>query len=539
MSILEDKLVILKSKLKSLKARRAPWEDNWQNVSNYVNPNRGDFSATISKGGSRTRLIYDGTAPWALDQFASGLSGFLTSATERWFDLKTADPELMTNPAVRSWLEESTNIMYDSVFNSADTDFTSQNHELYLDLGSFGTAVMLIEDPPGAPQKFRTFHLNNCYLAENARGMVDTLYRRYTQTGRQLLDLYSDKLTTAIKDKITKNPYADYEVWHIVEPNDRFLKDSILAINKPWSSIFVMFEPSGIILEESGFDEFPYVVPRWKRTAEEWYGRSPAMNAMPDIMMLNSMMKTVIKAAQLGTAPPMQGPDDGFMAPLRLGPFGMNYYRAGSTDRIEPIKFNPRADIGLDLVRDRTEKVLKNFFVDLTRAAQSNVEKTRAEVLIEQEDKMRNIAPMAGRLEVEHLTRTIRRTFNIQLRRGTIAPPPVALTSGLSIIYSSPVKRAQKATQLASVSRWLETVIPLLDIKPELIDFFDGDEYLKWSHGLLDAPEKVLRSNIDVEQLRADRAEQQQSQQQQEQLNTASQTGVNAAKASELLSRGQ
>ena len=40
-------------------------------------------------------------------------------------------------------------------------------------------------------------------------------------------------------------------------------------------------EKSGTLLRESGFKEFPYVVPRYlKSSSNEVYGRSPAMNAL-------------------------------------------------------------------------------------------------------------------------------------------------------------------------------------------------------------------------------------------------------------------
>jgi len=534
----QNRVKILRSKLKSLQARRMPWEQNWQNIVNYVAPDRGDFSSITRKGRITTRLVYDGTAPWANEQFASGLISFLTSPTERWFSLETLDPNDMKSRRMRQHLEDTTNVLYDGVFNAPRSDFNSQNHELFMDLGAFGTSPMLIEDPPGDVLKYRTFSLNNCWIAENDRGRVDTLYRRFNMTGRHLINNYKEKLSPQFIKNIEKDPYKEFEIFHFTEPNDRFLQESPLAINKPWSSIFVLFEQEeNRILEESGFDEFPYVVPRWKRSPEEWYGRSPAMNALPDIMMINEVMKTTIKAAQLQVAPPLQVPDEGFLGPLRFSQWGVNFYRAGSQDRIEKLPVEARADIGLDFIQNRIEQILRTFFVDLTRMTPSKVEKTRAEVLIQQEDKMRNISPMTGRLQLEYLTPLIQRTYNIQLRRGNIESPPTGLDVPIRIKYISPVQRAQKSSQINNVTRWMETFIPLLDIKPETGDRFNTDEYVKWSHDLLDAPEKILFSDEEVQQIRESRNKQQQLAQINDQANLASQTGVNAAKAQNLLNQ--
>ena len=66
---------------------------------------------------------------------------------------------------------------------------------------------------------------------------------------------------------------------------------------KNYKSCYVLVEEKAL-LEEGGFDEFPYMVPRWQKVAGEIYGRSPSMTCLPDIKMVNQMMKTVIKAAQ-------------------------------------------------------------------------------------------------------------------------------------------------------------------------------------------------------------------------------------------------
>ena len=79
----------------------------------------------------------------------------------------------------KSLFDEVTTILYERVFNLPISNFNSQAHELYLDLGSFGTGVMMVQDLPGQAITFRTFHLADCYIQENDKGFVDTLYRKY------------------------------------------------------------------------------------------------------------------------------------------------------------------------------------------------------------------------------------------------------------------------------------------------------------------------------------------------------------------------
>ena len=522
----------------SLKSGRLLWEPNWQVIGEHVHPDRGDFTTFTVSGQARTNKIFDITAPWSLDVFAAGLESIFTSSAERWFEIEPVDKSLLKkNRRLRIWAEETTQVLYERVFNTPATNFQPQAHELYLDIGAFGTSPMLIDDIPGEPIRFKTYHLGNCWIAENHLGVVDTLYRRFYKTGRQLLNQYKKKLTRSVIENITKKPYDNYECIHIVEPNDVFQKDSELSVKKKFSSIFLLMSPEKIILEESGYDEFPYVVPRWKKSAEEVYGRSVAMGAKPAILMANEMMKTYIRGEQNRVAPPLQVPDDGFLMPIRLKQFGLNFYRSGTNDRIEPLQFGNGSSDDRFLVKAQ-EQIMRSFFVDLfdeinQEPRKSHTEQTRAEFLGRENKKTRRIGPMSGRMQVEFLTPMIQRVYNIARKRGMIDPPPTDV--GMKIRYISQANRAQRQVKLQNALQWMETFVPLLELKPEAGDRFNADEYVKWSHDLLDAPEGLLHTDEDVQQTRDQRAQQQQAQQQLEGGQAASEIGVNAARATDLL----
>ena len=55
-----------------------------------------------------------------------------------------------------------------------------------------------------------------------------------------------------------------------------------LARGKPIASVYYHAD-SKHLLSESGFDDFPFMVPRFVKDSVSTYGRSPAMNALPDV----------------------------------------------------------------------------------------------------------------------------------------------------------------------------------------------------------------------------------------------------------------
>jgi len=336
---------------------------------------------------------------------------------------------------------------------------------------------------------------------------------------------------------VMKDPHKEFTCIHAVEPRDGFNPNSKLARDMPWMSAYIL-EEEKIILDISGFNEFPFMAPRWTKTAGEVYGRSPAMTSLPDIKMVNEMSKTVIKAAQKATDPPLMVPDDGFMLPLRTIPGGLNYYRAGTQDVVKPLMDGVRPDIGLDFIESRRQHILKTFHVDWMQMREGPA-MTATEVLQRQEERMRLMGPMVGRLQFELLGPMIDRVFAIMNRRKMLPTAPQELQGKtLRIDYVSPVARAQKTQQLFSFTRLIETMTPLAQIKPDIFDNLNADGTVRWAHKLLDAPSETLHSEEEVAKSRQARAQQQQESADLVKGQTLAATAKDAASAAATMPEG-
>ena len=124
-----------------------------------------------------------------------------------------------------------------------------------------------------------------------------------------------------------KNPFDDVELVHIVRPRSIFNPKKLDKQNMPFQSVYMEYE-TGHIISIGGFRELPYVVPRYLKASNEIYGRSPAMNSLPDVKVLNKMVEVSLKAAQKQVDPPLLVPDDAMILPIRTAPSSINYYRA-------------------------------------------------------------------------------------------------------------------------------------------------------------------------------------------------------------------
>ena len=261
-----------------------------------------------------------------------------------------------------------------------------------------------------------------------------------------------------------------------------------------------------MIISEGGFEELPYVVPRFLKATGETMGRSPAMTALPDVKMLNLMSKTIIQAAQKQIDPPLLVPDDGFLLPIRTQPGGLNFFRSGTRETITPLNTGANIPIGLNMEEQRRAAIRQAFYVDQILTAGSP-QMTATEVIQRQEERMRVIGPVLGRLMNELLRPLIDRVFALMLRNDMLAPAPTVLQGlDIDIEYVSPLARAQKSSSLNNTMRALEILLPLAQSLP-VGDHIDPDGLVRHVTDALGVPKNTLRTQREVNEARQQRAQ--------------------------------
>ena len=524
----------LKDNLSRLMEKRSNWESHWQEVADYMLPRKAEITKQRAAGDKRNISIFDATPIHALELLAASLHGMLTSSANRWFSLRFKETELNDSDEAKEWLEDATQRMYDVI---AKSNFQQEIFECYHDLIAFGTACLMIEEDDEDTLNFSARHIKEIYIQENKKGYVDTIYRKFKMPAQAVLDKFGmENVSKEVLNSAKKNPFDDLTIIHVVRPRLEFDPKKKDKKNMPFQSIYYE-ESTGHIIMIGGFKENPYVIPRYLKASTEIYGRSPGMNALPDVKVLNKMVENSLKAAAKQIDPPLLIPDDGMLAPIRMAPGSINYYRAGSRDRIEPLNINANTSITLNSENQRREAILKMFHVDQLVITE-NRNMTATEVLQRQEEKMRILGPVLGRLQSELLSPMIIRIFNIMLRNNLFQMAPAILRSQeLNIEYVSPIALAQKSSELQSIMRGLEIFGSMAQAMP-VMDYIDENGLIKQLINILGLPAKMIKSDAEVQQIREERAQQQQMQMEMQQQLNESQVAKNAAPLAKVVQNG-
>lgn len=526
----------VESRLIGMRVTRYSWWTHWRELADYFLPRRYKWLVTpnqMARGAPINQHILDSTGVFAARNLAAGLMSGKSSPTQKWLKLRIGNTDsTQTNP-VSLWLAQVEAILY-RIFH--ESNFYNSIAQFYYDLVIFGTAVLLI---------YEDFeNVINCYNPCAGEYYVDidgtyrptVLYREFTMTIGAVVDEFGyDNCSKAVQALYTKEGGSSMSreiiVAHAIEPNT---DDRDFGIPKRFRFREAYWEwggstsPQGgsayppAFLRIRGFHEQPHITVRWDLVSNDPYGRSPAMDGLPDQKQLQLESRRKAQAIDKMVNPPLIADARLKNQPASILPGGMTYVDGLMTAQkpamgsIYDTKF-PIGEITEDLgeVKARLGKV---FFNDLFQTAsqfetRSNI--TAVEWDMRKSESMVMLGPVIERIDNEGLAVAVERVFAIAARAGILPPaPPEIQGRNIKIEFVSMLARAQAATEAASIERLLGFAGNLVGVKPEIMDNIDADFALDKMSDLLGNDPRMIRSPDQLAAIRADRQRQQQAQQQ-------------------------
>jgi hypothetical protein len=489
-------------------------EEHWQLIERFVCPGRGKFFQDEKSEHEltwRRRELYDSTAPMAAQSLAASIHGSLTSPATKWFRLRFRSDELNNMREAKEWLEECE----DRVFMALqDSNFNIEAAEAYMDLVCFGTTVLVEETNDEAEWKgveFQTIHIRGCYFDMDWNRDVRNLFREMEMTAGQIVSKFGDDAPERIRNAYEAASEVDRKytvLFCIFRREDKKNADTTKPLsvdNRPYGWRYVMADDATPIGSEGGYYEMPAFVARWRMMSGSAWGFSPAMLALPDILTLNEMVNLILRSAEKVLDPATITTQRGVMGDLDLEPAGVTVVQ--SMDDIKPYESGARFDVS-ELQKDNLQQSIRQVFhVDQLELKESPA-MTATEVNVRYELMQRLLGPTLGRLQNDFLDPLVSRTFYILLRAGQLPELPNELRGEggeMDIEYTGPLARSQKMVEAESMQRWIGGLIPLAQVKPEILDIPDFDAYARELAEVYGVPAKNLKSDSDVDKVRKGR----------------------------------
>src|SRR5438105_2595580 len=309
--------------LGAMKTIRQPHERVWKDAFSYTYPIRGNGfdGTTINAVEALMRAaasLVDPTSTEAARDLSANIMGGMTPANSLWFDYKIDG----IDQEGKTWLSSTSRVLWENIHAS---NFDSEGFESVLDGVIAGWSVLYVDDDKEKGGfSFEGWPISTCYIAKSKpTGPVDIIIHEYILNVEQTVNEFGiDNVSEKVKGQYTSGQMQEsVNLMHYIYPRKDGDANGMYAKSLPFASCH--YESQAMkLLQESGYHEFPCIVPRWMKIPGCEYATGPIIDALPAIKRLNELCRMELSAADLAVAGMWIGVDDGILNPrtVKVGP---------------------------------------------------------------------------------------------------------------------------------------------------------------------------------------------------------------------------
>jgi hypothetical protein len=505
--------------------QRFNFEVQWEESASLVWPeyrNSFSFGHVRSPGVKYTQYQVDSTAAIKAWRFMAIADALVTPSTMLWSQFRSSDPELMKVREAKIYYEQLTKCIWAERYR-ATANFQTQQQTNWQALAVFGNQGMLIEEYDARPERpdkglrYIGTAPGEIYILQNHQGRVDGFIRHFRWTARQAYQKWGMKIPPALAAAAEKNDvYTLFDFLQFVIPRTDYDPMMIFSNQgKPWSSTYLSVVGYSI-LEEGGYYSFPLAHGRYMQAVEEWYGRGPAQQVLPELKTKNAEKETFLKQGKLAGDPTYLLPEDGlFDFKAESGSYN---YGAMSEDGKPLVATLPTGNIQItkELMQDSDAIIDSAFLTDLFPMLfkKDNQQRSAREVIEVANQMGIFLAPTLGRQYGEFLHAEAMRVHNVLKVMRKLPPMPDVVKeakAGTFCRFTSPLARALEGQGIAGYMRSVEMTAQIANSSQDqsVWDMYDFDTAIPEMAEDQYAPARWFASPKMIGQKRQSRAKQQ------------------------------
>jgi hypothetical protein len=426
--------------------------------------------------------MFDGTAADGVEQLAASLLAHLTPPWSRWLGLRPGhDVPADCAGSVAEQLDRCAERIQGHFDRS---NFAVEIHQCFLDLATVGTATLLFRESAAAASsafRFAAVPASEIFVEGDEDGGLRRVYRTTAMWPHQIRETFPEAvLPSSVSER---------------EAGGRKLSVIETVAHGPEGYVFsaLLGEPEGGdgLLASGRFDQSPFIVFRWLKSAGDVYGRSPVMTALPDIKTANKVVEMILKNAAIAMEGIWLVDDDNVFnsANLKLAP-GAIIPRSQGGAGLTPLQAPGRFDVSQLVLADLRAHIRHTLLVDRLAPLEGRP-MTATEVAERSSETARLLGAVYGRLQNELLTPLLMRAIAILRRRGEI--PDIAVDGRtVELQWRSPLARAQARDDVRNTTVWLDQVPRLGPLAQDVIDTRAAARWLARSLGV---PGEIVRDD--------------------------------------------
>lgn len=545
-----DKVSCALERGKQLKKKREPWNPLYQLLGEYIHTRRQNFQGEQTPGEFLTKEIFDSTAPKANKTMASSLVGLLWPSSSKRFEFQPPR-QLPKSIEVKKYYEQITQVVRDILDNPKGGLLTALD-EYMIDQGAFGSSGVEATEHEKLCAVYRSWSIKEMYFDEGRNGEVDTIYLFLKFPVQRMVKEYGIEACSEKVQKLFNDGQYDEEIEILIAIEPRYMRDPMKLnnLNMPFQSLHIE-TASSKLLREKGYEELPIKVGRFTKLTGEVQGRSPGMDALPDVLEANIIWEATTVAIEKNLAPPLGVLDDGRLGGEEIDTSAnainvFNYSgRAGESNPVFPLFTVGEIKQTMQLLERLAETISDHFYVDRLLDFNNESQMTLGEAQMRNRIRFATLNSIFARQIQEVFSPLIERTFNLAFKQGRLGvikdslehqaayllgEDPIVIPNEVArlmlkgadvykIQYFTPAMRIMQAEEAEGIMRsWEFAGVVAKMGATEALDCLDGDISVERFTAISGAPSEILRSKEAREVIRTERDEELQKQAEMQQM---------------------
>lgn len=517
-----DPIKVVSRRFDEMKGHKLHREGEFQLIADHFVP-RKDFSIAQQRGQLRRRRLTSSVPAVSLRNAAAMLVSYLIDPTQPFItpnaegDLVAAGRTTRLGARSTDFLDGMSWGIHSRMMRPA-SGFLTSAARMAIELYAFGTGIQWIGHKRGFGPIYLSRPLRSSWIATDGDGAVDTCYYEFTRPLWRVMNRFPDaRYVDKWVDLMSKDGGEDTPITllHAVEPRRGGEKGGE-ASRKPVAEKYLCLDPK-IVLEDRGYDSFPFAVPRLEVEDGSDYGTGRCWYALPDAMGLSVLQQGIENGVDLKVMPPVMMPKRMFGKPLDRRPGATNLYDSaglGFMSAKEALQtLDVAGDVGVGLAyHDRLiQNVEAAMLVDWMRLRDSG--NVTAEEIIERRNlRVGIMSALVPGIDRDWMGVAADRTAEIMMAEGDLGAVPDELAGKrVDWDYAGPLARAQMQRQAEAFDRMFARAMSAKELDPSapyVLNIREGLRACAEAEGL---PIGTLRPRDDVDALVAEEAERQEA----------------------------
>ena len=486
-----------------LRTQRKTIEQTYEDIERYIAPGRGEFYRPMHSEHEQTHEQdhFDSTAVDAATSLKSYIHGMLVSPVNRWYDLRFYDERYNEDQAAIDWLQEVQELTFGEI---TESNFQIASAEFLYDMITFGDGFAAEEanDPMVNPEwegvKFQTLGVRESFFELDSDGNLERFYRRIQWTPLEVYTKFGDDTPEDIQEQMDDAQAVDTKheiIWCVYKRDINSPRTQLIAPRlRPYGMKYIRHSDAKMLGEEGGYYEMPVFTAPWASTSGSKFGKSPAHDAMADVIQLNTFCEAKREQAGMALAPPMMTTQRNIIGDLNLKKRGLTM--VSDPGKLVEMVTQARFDTGEREIADLRDSVRRIFLLDELQIKDSPA-MTATEVQYRYDKMVRFMSQTLASIQYKFLRPVVDRTLRIMYRSNRLPAPPSSEIAGadINVSYKGPMARAQKMSEVENVRVWLGDVMSLAKIQLEgqgmpVLDNVDFDKIVR---------DMALETGVDAE----------------------------------------